>query len=202
MEGEQGGRHSRLAARYLRREFQLKKPVKRATAYVAAVGHYELFINGQRIGNEVLTPIPSDYRKTIYYNTYDVSHVLGQDEPIAIGIVLGNGRGFNMRQDKPYKNTTFGLPKCRLNVIVEYEDGTTERLVTDEKWCVTVNGPIRANNEYDGEVYDARMELDGDKWTMPGYDESQWLQAETPGNPFRRCSPEQAAAGSRKRRQP
>ena len=89
---------------------------------------------------------------------------MGQDEPIAIGIVLGNGRGFNMRQDKPYKNTTFGLPKCRLNVIVEYEDGTTERLVTDEKWCVTVNGPIRANNEYDGEVYDARMELDGDKW--------------------------------------
>ena len=178
IEGEQGGRHSHLAARYLRREFQLKKPVKRATAYVAAVGLYELFINGQRIGNEVLTPIPSDYRKTIYYNTYDVSHVLGQDEPIAIGIVLGNGRGFNMRQDKPYKNTTFGLPKCRLNVIAEYEDGTTERLVTDEKWRVTANGSIRANNEYDGEVYDARMELDGDKWTMPGYDDSQWLQAE------------------------
>ena len=94
----------------------------------------------------------------------------------AVGIVLGNGRYFAMRQVKPYKNATFGLPKCRLNIIVEYEDGSSERLVTDEKWRVTANGPIRANNEYDGEEYDARMEL-GD-WAKVGYDDSGWMQAE------------------------
>jgi alpha-L-rhamnosidase len=210
--GEQAGQqHSRLAARYLRKEFTLKaKPVRRATAFVAGLGLYQLFINGQRIGQDELTPLPSDYRRTIYYDTYNVTtpvcsgfpvatgstastdspvaaplgdgfpvakgSTVGDGFPVAIALVLGNGRFFAPRQDKPYKNNTFGLPKCRLNVIVEYADGTTDRLVTDETWRITADGPIRANNEYDGEEYDARCEL-GD-WTQPGYDDSRWQQAQ------------------------
>ncbi|MBR1388014.1 MAG: family 78 glycoside hydrolase catalytic domain [Prevotella sp.] len=190
MPGEERGLHSRLAARYQRKEFQLQdKPVKRATAFVAGLGLYEFFVNGECLNQTVLTPVPSDYRKTIYYNTYDITAQLrksavpllqegsGEVHPkYCIGIILGNGRQFAMRQDKPYKNVTFGLPKCRINIIVEYEDGTTERLSTDEKWRVTANGPIRANNEYDGEEYDARMEMPG--WSEVGFDDSQWLQAE------------------------
>ncbi len=179
--GERAGeRHSRLAARYLRKEFDLTgKPVKRATAYVAGLGVYEAYVDGCRLGGDksVLQPVPSDYRKTIYYNTYDITAALqGQSPRHCFAIVLGNGRYFAMRQDKPYKNTTFGLPKCRVNVVIEYEDGTTQRLVTDETWRVTAEGPIRANNEYDGEEYDARREMPG--WNQTGFDDSHWQQAE------------------------
>ena len=168
--------HSRLAARYLRQTFRLNgKAVKRATAYISGLGFYRLFIGGKEVGAEdVLKPAPSDYRKTIYYNTYDVTANVA--DSFAVGIILGNGKFFAPRQDKPYKNTTFGLPKCRMNIIVEYVDGTTQRLVTDEKWRVTANGPIRANNEYDGEEYDARRELTG--WLAFNYDDSDWLPAQ------------------------
>ena len=183
MPGEQTGQHSRLAARYLRKEFQLQaKAVRRATAFIAGLGLYRLYINGNcvRKSSEVMTPLPSDYRKTIYYNTYDVTPILSAaadlNRKFAVGIVLGNGRYFAMRQNKPYKNVTFGLPKCRLNIIIEYEDGKTECVQTDETWRLTTEGPIRANNEYDGEEYDARMELGA--WTLPGYDDGAWMQAE------------------------
>ena len=181
--GEERGFHTRLAARYLRKEFELKQTkVKRATAFVVGLGLYEFYVNGQRIGRDVLTPVPSDYRKTIYYNTYDItsaltSHVSPLTSHVCLGIILGNGRYFPMQQHKPYKIPVFGLPKCRINVIVEYDDGTTQRLQTDDKgWKVTANGPIRSNNEYDGEEYDARMEMAG--WAEVGYDDSQWLKAQ------------------------
>ncbi len=186
MPGEERGFHTRMAARYLRKEFQLKdKQLKRATAYVAGIGLHEFYVNGQRMGNGVLQPVPSDYRKTIYYNTYDVTESIekyplmceGKGKCLCLGIVLGNGRYFPMQQHKPYKIHTFGYPKCRINVIVEYTDGTTQRLQTDDKgWKVTANGPIRANNEYDGEEYDACREMMG--WSEVGYDDSKWMKAE------------------------
>ena len=179
MPGEERGFHTRMAARYLRKEFQLKnKQVKRATAYVAGIGLHEFYVNGLRAGDGVLQPVPSDYRKTIYYNTYDItSFIVHHTTDICLGIVLGNGRLFPMQQHKPYKIHTFGYPKCRINVIVEYEDGTIQRLQTDDKgWKVTADGPIRANNEYDGEEYDARQDMEG--WSKVGYDDSKWLKAE------------------------
>ena len=183
---EERGMHTRMAARYLRKEFQLKdKAIRRATAYVAGIGLHEFYVNGQRMGDRVLAPVPSDYRKTIYYNTYDVTESIekyplmceGTGKCLCLGIVLGNGRYFPMQQHKPYKIHTFGYPKCRINVIVEYTDGTIQRLQTDDKgWKITADGPIRANNEYDGEEYDARMEMLG--WSEVGYDDSKWLKAE------------------------
>ena len=184
--GEERGMHTRMAARYLRKEYQLKdKEIKRATAYVAGIGLHEFYVNGKRMGDGVLQPVPSDYRKTIYYNTYDITESIehyplmceGAGKCICLGIILGNGRLFPMQQHKPYKIHTFGFPKCRINVIVEYTDGTTQRLQTDDKgWKVTANGPIRANNEYDGEEYDARKEMVG--WSEVGFNDSKWLKVE------------------------
>ncbi len=179
MDGEERGFHSRMAARYLRGEFQLRqKAVRRATAYVAGIGLHEFYVNGQRQGDGVLTPVPADYRKTIYYNTYDVTEgIQTADGKICLGIVLGNGRLFPMQQHKPYKIHTFGFPKCRINVIVDYEDGTSQCIQTDDKnWRVTTQGPIRANNEYDGEEYDARQEMKG--WATAGYNDAAWMKAE------------------------
>ncbi|MBQ5495584.1 MAG: family 78 glycoside hydrolase catalytic domain, partial [Prevotella sp.] len=174
MPDEQRGLHSRLAARYVRKEFELAKPVKRAIAYVAGIGLHELHVNGVTYNREVLVPMPTDYRKTVLYNTYDITEAL--KEKNAIGLVLGNGRVFPMRQNKPYKAPVFGLPKCRINILIEFTDGTTKRISTDEKWKITANGPIRSNNEYDGEIYDARKEMEG--WDMPNFDDKSWLQAE------------------------
>lgn len=173
--GDSETQWSRLAARYLRKEFVLKKEIKRATVHVAGLGLYELFINGQRIGNQVLAPSPTDYRKTILYNTYDVTTQLQQHN--AIGVTLGNGRFYTMRQDyKPYKILNFGYPKLRLNLIVEYKDGSKETIASNASWKLSTDGPIRSNNEYDGEEYDARKELS--KWTLPNYDDQNWMQAQ------------------------
>lgn len=166
---------SRLSSRYLRKEFALKKQVKQATVHIAGMGMYELFINGQRVGDQVLAPAPTDYRKTIIYNTFDVTPLLSSEN--AIGVTLGNGRFYTMRQHfKPYKIPNFGYPKLRLNLIVEYTDGTKETIASDTNWKLTADGPIRSNNEYDGEEYDARKELNG--WTKHGYDDKAWTNAE------------------------
>ena len=179
--GEKRGLHTRLAARYVRKEFELEKPVKRAIAYVAGIGLHELHVNGVAYNRQVLVPMPTDYRKTVLYNTYDITSSLTSNpshltSKHCIGLILGNGRVFPMRQNKPYKAPVFGLPKCRINILIEFTDGTTKRISTDEKWKITANGPIRANNEYDGEEYDARKDLTG--WDVAGYDDKAWQPAE------------------------
>lgn len=176
VDGESETQWSRLAARYLRKEFVLQKAVKRAMVYIAGMGLYELFINGERVGDQQLAPAPTDYRQTILYNTYDVTSLL-RNAGNAIGVTLGNGRFYTMRQNyKPYKIPTFGYPKLRLNLLVEYVDGSRETIASDTSWKLTTNGPIRSNNEYDGEEYDARKELG--KWTLPGYDDKAWMTAQ------------------------
>ena len=186
--GEERGLHTRLAARYVRKEFELEKPVRRAIAYVAGIGLHELHVNGMTFNSYVMQPMPTDYRKTVLYNTYDITAALtaNSQKPEAkshcIGIVLGNGRLFPMRQNKPYKAPVFGFPKCRINILITFTDGTTKRIATDEKWRVTAEGPIRSNNEYDGEVYDARKELTG--WDVAGFDDSQWFKAERTAIPL------------------
>lgn len=172
--GDSETQWSRLSARYLRKEFGTTKSVKRATVHITGMGLYELFINGQRIGDHVLAPNPTDYRKTILYNTYDVTNHIQKEN--AIGVTLGNGRFYTMRQNfKPYKITNFGYPKLRLNLIVEYTDGSKETISSNTSWKLTTDGPIRSNNEYDGEEYDARKELTG--WTNVGYDDKNWIAA-------------------------
>lgn len=177
--------HSRLSSRYLRQEFKTSpKPVKRATAHISGLGLYELFINGTRVGDDVLAPSPTDYRKTVLYNTYDVTGLVRDNgAENAIGVTLGNGRYYTMHQKyKPHKVVNFGYPKLRFNMVIEYEDGSTQRINSDDKWRLTADGPIRSNNEYDGEIYDARKELGN--WTLPGYDDSSWLKAQLASPPY------------------
>ena len=177
MPGDESSRWSRLSARYLRKEFPLKKQVRQATLHISGLGLYECFLNGTRVGESVLAPAPTDYRKTVLYNSYDVTALLHSKTDNAIGITLGNGRYYTMQQNyRTYKILNFGYPKVRMNLIVEYTDGTTETIETNTDWKLTADGPIRSNNEYNGEEYDARKELG--RWTETGYDDSKWLQAE------------------------
>ncbi len=173
---------SRLSARYLRKEFEIIKPVKHAVVHLSGQGLYELFLNGKRVGDQVLAPAPTDYRQTLLYNSYDVTSLL-KENGNAMGVTLGNGRYYTMRQDyKPYKIPTFGYPKLRLAFYIEYEDGSKEVIGSDTSWKINADGPIRSNNEYDGEEYDARKELTG--WSETGYDDSSWEFAERVAIPY------------------
>ncbi len=174
-------KYSRLGARYLRKEFPVKKTVARATLHICGLGMYEAYINGQKVGDQVLSPAPTDYRKTVLYNSFDVTSLIKQNN--AIGIALGNGRYFAMRQKyKTYKINTFGYPKMRLNLILDYTDGSKDIIASDTSWKLNVDGPIRSNNEYDGEIYDAIKELG--TWTSAGYDDKNWENAERVGAPY------------------
>ncbi|GLB49608.1 alpha-L-rhamnosidase [Neptunitalea lumnitzerae] len=167
--------HSKLSSRYVRKEFRVDKSIKQARAYIMGLGLYELYINGAKLGNQVLAPLPTDYTKNVKYNVLDVTEELVKDNN-AIGVILGNGRFFTMRQDyKPYKIKTFGYPKLAMQLVITYDDGTTEVIKTDESWKLTGDGPIRSNNEYDGEVYDARKEIRG--WSSAGFNDSDWINA-------------------------
>lgn len=167
--------HSQLSSRYLRKEFKLDKKVRRATLYICGLGMYEAYINGKKVGDQVLAPAPTDYRKTVLYNAYDVTSLLSEDN--AIGVALGNGRYYTMQQKKkPYKIANFGYPKLRANLIIEFEDGTKKTISTDGKWKLNADGAIRSNNEYDGEIYDARKEFHG--WTTAGFNDKGWENAE------------------------
>lgn len=165
---------SRLSARYLRKQFSSTNTVKRATVYISGLGMYELYVNRKKIGDQVLAPNPTDYRKSFFYNTHDVTAEIKKGGN-AIGVVLGNGRFFTMRQNyKTYKHNNFGFPKLLLQLEIEYADGSKKTVVSDESWKLNVDGPIRTNNEYDGEEYDAAKAFFG--WNTPGFDDSQWLQ--------------------------
>ncbi|WP_289825760.1 alpha-L-rhamnosidase N-terminal domain-containing protein, partial [uncultured Duncaniella sp.] len=78
---------------------------RRATVHISGLGMYELYINGKKVSDDVLAPAPTDYRRTTLYNSYDVTGLLkGNGEANAVGVTLGNGRFYTMRQNyKPYK---------------------------------------------------------------------------------------------------
>ncbi|WP_281635471.1 glycoside hydrolase family 78 protein [Flavobacterium marginilacus] len=167
--------YSRLSARYLRKEIDVKKQVKSAKVYLMGMGLYELYINGNKIGDQVLAPVPTDYTKNVKYNVFDVTSQLKEGKNM-LGTILGNGRFFAMRQDyKPYKIKSFGFPKMALQLFVEYTDGTKDIIRTDDTWKLTTDGPILSNNEYDGEEYDARKEMKG--WATTNFDDKNWVNA-------------------------
>jgi alpha-L-rhamnosidase len=137
---------------------------------------YELFINGSKVGDQVLAPNPTDYRKSYLYNTHDVTTLVKTGNN-ALAVALGNGRFFTMRQNyKTHKHNNFGFPKLLLQLEIEYADGSIKKIGSDESWKLQLDGPVRTNNEYDGEEYDASKEMTG--WNMIGYNDRSWMNAE------------------------
>ncbi|MBS1503516.1 MAG: glycoside hydrolase family 78 protein, partial [Bacteroidetes bacterium] len=172
---------SRLSARYFRKEFKNDKGIKKAVVYIAGLGHYELYINGKTIGEQVLAESPTDYTKSVKYNTFDVTDDIMEGNN-TIATVLGNGRFFTMRPKyKPKKIKEFGFPKMLLQLEITYTDGSKKTIGSDDSWKFTADGPIRTNNEYDGEEYDATKELTG--WKSSGYDDSKWLKPQLVASP-------------------
>jgi len=173
--------HSQLAARYFRKTINISKEIQQARVYVTGLGMYELYVNGRKIGDQVLAPAPTDYTQEVKYTAFDLKPFLSKGDN-AIGMILGNGRFYNMRQGaKPWKIRTFGLPKLLFQLELTFADGTKQTIVSDQTWKATADGPIRSNNEWDGEVYDATKELKG--WSQTNYDDKAWLQAQLTTDP-------------------
>jgi alpha-L-rhamnosidase len=156
---------------YLRTTFAVKQPIRQARIYATAKGLYELHLNGKRIGDAVLSPGWTDYDRRIQYQTYDVTSQI-QIGDNAIGAILGTGwycgyAGF----DKRAKN--YGSrPQLLLQLHLAYEDGSEDWVVSDKRWRVTTDGPIRSSDLLMGETYDARRELSG--WDTPLYNDTAW----------------------------
>ncbi len=170
----------RLPARLLRREFAVEKKLRRASVYYSGLGLSELYLNGAKAGDHVLSPGLTDYDKHALYVSFDVTKQLSQGKN-AIGLMLGNGRYYAPRNDVPVHTRDFGYPKAIVQLNLEFEDGSRASVVSDESWKFSTDGPIRANNEYDGEEYDARREMAG--WSKAGFDDAKWETAKVVGAP-------------------
>jgi hypothetical protein len=163
-----------------RKEFDVAKPLRRALLHVAGLGQHEVTFNGAPASNHLFAPAWSDYRKRIYYETLDVTSLLKQGRNVA-GVMLGNGM-YNVLGGRYAKFTaSFGPPKLRFSLELEYADGSKEVVGSDGSWK-TAPGPITFSCIYGGEDYDARLEKSG--WDRPGFDDSGWKNAsgcEAPG---------------------
>ncbi len=155
---------------YLRKDFTLDKPVRRATLCASALGIFEMHLNGQRVGQDYFMPGYTDYRKRVYYAAYDVTGQLKEGSN-SIGGILGDGwyAGYLAWMGK---RNFFG-PATRLGaqLDIEFADGSTRQIITDDSWRASY-GPILHADMLHGCAYDPRKEMPG--WDAPGFDESQW----------------------------
>ena len=146
------------------------KKIVEATAYVCGLGFYEFSLNGKKIGDSEFAPLWSDYDKSVYYNTYDVTEQLRDGENV-VGILLGNGF-YNVQGGRYRKlQISFGPPTLLFELVINYEDGTRETIRSDQGWKYDLS-PITFNCIYGGEDYDARREQKG--WNQVGFNDSHW----------------------------
>ncbi|MES2920140.1 MAG: family 78 glycoside hydrolase catalytic domain [Verrucomicrobiota bacterium] len=158
-----------------RREFTVKPGLRRALAHVTGLGQYELFLNGEKAGRDLLSPGWTDYKDTVLYDTRDVTSQL-REGANAAGLALGNGMFHVVRPPGRFAKIvgSFGQQRAILQLRLEYADGSVETLGTDGTWK-THSGPITFSSIYGGEDFDARLEKLG--WKESGFDDAQWTPA-------------------------
>jgi len=167
-----------------RKYFTIAGEVTRARLFISGLGYYEAFLNGRRVGDCVLDPGWTAYDKRVFYTTHDVTDLLCTGEN-ALGVMLGNG-WYNPLPLKMWgrlnlrEHLVCGRPRLIAQLDIELADGTCVSIASDESWKVA-GGPIRKNNIYLGEVYDARKEIAG--WNLPGFDDSKWRAASPAAEP-------------------
>ena len=163
---------------YVRKPFCLKGKVKEAFACTTALGLYNFYINGKKVGTDELTPGWTSYLKHLCYQTYDVTEYLKEGDN-AMGAILAAGwfkgmmgfDGLSKRRNHYGKNAAF-----LAQMLVRYEDGSEEVFVTDKSWTGE-DAPVVFAEIYDGEVYDANKEIQG--WAEAGEPAGNWKQVRT-----------------------
>ncbi len=158
-----------------RTDLRVHGPLASALIFVSGLGQYQLRVDGRAVTSAVMTPGWTNYRHTVLYNTYDITAQLKEGGHV-LGILLGNGM-YNVPDIKGrYTKFTgsIGQPKCIVQLVLRYRDGSTETVASDRSWT-THPGPILLSSIYGGEDADARREPDG--WDRPGFVPSGWAPA-------------------------
>lgn len=171
------------APRQYRKPFRVQGPIRRATLYATALGIYELYLNGQRVGDAWFMPGWTDYHRRAYYNTYDVTDLV-QEGKNALGAWVADGWysgyvGFGLITGVGTEHIgryMYGkTPAVMAQLELELEDGTRQIVVTDGTWKATGEGPIREADLLMGESYDATRENRG--WATADFDDRDWETA-------------------------
>ncbi|MRI02405.1 Bacterial alpha-L-rhamnosidase [Kriegella sp. EG-1] len=160
-------------SQYFRTEFQTNKTIVSAKVQATSLGVYELYLNGKKVGNDLFTPGYTTYNKRLQYQTYDVTNMLRDNN--AIGAIVGDGwyRGnIGWKGDYAFYGNQLAL---LVQLHINYADGSSETIVSNGDWKASY-GPILESDMYNGEKYDARLEMDG--WNQNGFDDSNWKKVE------------------------
>jgi len=171
-------------AAFLRSEFTLEKPVRRAWVHAAALGNYELRLNGKKVGRDFFAPGYTDYRKTLYYQTHDVTGLLNEG-PNAIGAMLADGWYAGYIGWKGRRGVFGEQPLFSAQLEIEHADGTRRRITTGSGWKGAF-GPILEADHLMGCVHDARKEMPG--WDAAGFSEAAWQPVITGEKPAARLT--------------
>ena len=166
---------ARVPAPYLRKSFTVGQAVTRAMVYVTALGAYELRLNGQKVGNDVLTPGWTQFTKRVYYQTYDVTGMV-QGGTNTIGAILGDGWYASDLAFKGARLNYGGTPRFLAQLVLELADGSTQTVVSDASWKASY-GPIQFGDLLIGSGYDARLEMPG--WDTTNFNDSAWSPVAT-----------------------
>lgn len=161
-----------------RKSITVNKKVREAIAHISGLGHFDFFINGQKVGTNFLDAGWTQYSKTILYATFDITTMLDQGENV-LSAMLGNGF-YNVPRERYFKQLiSYGAPKLRTFICITYNDGTSDTIVTDKSWK-TCPGPITYSSIYGGEDFDARILPE--TWKLKGFDDSNWSTPVTSAN--------------------
>jgi len=162
-----------------RKAFDVRGGIKNAKVYVSGLGHYELFLNGEKVGLNFLEPCWSAYEKTVYYNTYDITNLLRTGRN-ALGVMLGKGF-YNTKGDRRIHYVDANRPlKLILQAHITYDDESEQVILSDSSWKEN-DGPITHSAILGGSDFDAR--LLPENWNMPSFDDSSWQYAEETTEP-------------------
>jgi alpha-L-rhamnosidase len=162
-----GANEPPLACPLLRKDFQVKGEIRRATLYGSALGLYRLYLNGKPVGNDYFTPGWTDYKKRVYYQTYDVTDLVRSDGGNAIGGVLAGGWYYGAPNWLHYA----GQPRLWAQLEIELADGTVQTIVSDGSWKLAF-GPYIESGILSGEYYDATKEIPN--WSSAGAAGGDW----------------------------
>ncbi len=157
----------------LRKEFFVRSGLRRALVHACGLGHYEMRLNGGKIGDDLFPPGWTKYDTTCLYDTHDITARL-REGTNAIAFVLAGGM-YSVRGGRytKFKNS-FGPLVAIAHIRLEYADGSVEIFGTDNSWRIG-ESPITFSCVYGGEDHDARLEKPG--WDMPEFDDRAWEQA-------------------------
>lgn len=169
----------------LRKAFILDQPVTRARAFVCGLGLFELRLNGRKVGNDVLATPRTDFRKRVFYSSYDITAQLQQGEN-ALGLMLGNGWFNGQQKYWGWQMQWHGSPRAIVQLELEFEDGSSRRVISDDSWQGSWS-PITFNCLFDGEHVDARLEQPG--WDTRGFDDAHWQKVNRVPAPGGRLEP-------------